>query len=376
MIYFDNNATTKIDDEVLEAMMPFLKENYGNASSKLHSLGWIAEEAVEAARQQIADLINSDSQEIIFTSGATESLNIAIQGLYRELGKTKNEIIVCKTEHSAVLESCNYLTEQGIIKHDLNVNREGLIDIDELKKLINKNTLFVAIMLANNETGAINNAEEISKVVHAFDSFFICDATQAIGKINVDVQELGIDLMPISAHKFYGPKGVGALYMRRKNPRVTLQALSFGGGHEKALRPGTLNVAGIVGMGKAAQLAQQNLWNYAAHTSHLRTRLEHHFQYKFGTDVYINGSIKNRLPNTTNILFVNKKASELLAKLPLLAANTGSACASAISKPSHVLTAMGLTESEAYSSIRFSFGKYNTVEEVEEVAVMFEKILS
>lgn len=375
MIYIDNNATTKIDAEVLEVMMPFLKENYGNASSKSHSLGWIAEEAVENSRQQIADLINADSQEIIFTSGATESLNIAIQGLYRELGKTKNEIIVCTTEHNAVLETCNHLSEQGIIQHQLNVNREGLIDIDELKKLINKNTLFVAVMLANNETGVINNAEEISKVVHAFDSFFMCDATQAIGKINVDVQELGIDLMPLSAHKFYGPKGIGALYIRRKNPRVTLHPLSFGGGHEKLLRPGTLNVASIVGMGKAAQLAQQNLWNYAALTSHLRTRLEHHFQYKFGTNVYINGSIKNRLPNTTNILFVDKKATEILSQLPFIAASTGSACASAISKPSHVLTAMRLSESEAYGSIRFSFGKYNSVEEVEEVALMFEKIL-
>jgi len=375
MTYFDNNSTTRIDDEVLITMLPFLKENYGNASAKNHSLGWIADDAIENSRKQVANLINCIPQEIIFTSGATESINIALQGLFKVLGKTKNEIIVCNTEHSAVLETCNYLEETGVIKHTLNVNRNGIIDIDKLKQLINSKTLFVAIMLANNETGVINDIKSISKIIHEYDSFLVCDATQAIGKIDVDVEELGIDLMPISAHKFYGPKGTGALYIRRKNPRVKLTAINFGGGHENNLRSGTLNVAGIVGMGKAAEMAKQNLWDYGLHTSHLRTRFEHHFEFKFGTKIHINGSIKNRLPNTTNILISNFKATELLSKIPDLAASTGSSCSSAVVKPSHVLIAMGLTSEESYSSIRFSFGKYNTVDEVESIVSNFEKLL-
>jgi len=373
MIYLDNNSTTQIDAEVLESMMPYLTNNYGNASSANHSLGWVASDAVDNARKQVAQLINADEQEITFTAGATESLNMAIQGLCRVPKNLKKEIIVCVAEHSAVLETCNYLKELGFVVHYLPVGFDGIIDLNELKKLMNKSILFVAIMLANNETGTINDVQKIAEIVHEYEGIFMCDATQAIGKIDVDVQYLGIDILPISAHKINGPKGVGALYLRRKNPRVTIAPLQFGGGQENGLRPGTSNVASIVGLGKAAELAAKNLWNYGSHTSVLRTMLEQHFEYKFG--VHINGSLKHRLPNTSNILFDNKKATELLSKMPLLAASTGSACGSAIAKPSHVLMAMGLTETQAYASIRFSLGKYTTQTDIENTVAMFVKAM-
>jgi len=373
MIYLDNNSTTTVDPLVLEKMLPFFTNHFGNASSKTHSAGWLAAEAVEIARQQIASLIACEKDEIIFTSGATESINIGLQGLFREFGNNRNKIISSPTEHKAILDVLNYLKTIGAQIEYVDVNGEGEIDLDSLKNLVDKNTLAVSIMAANNETGTLQNLSLISEISHSVGAYFFCDATQAIGKMRVDVNEMGIDLMPISAHKFYGPKGVGALFIRRKNPRVNLKPIYFGGGQENELRPGTLNVAGIVGMGAAAELAEKEWWPNSIVISKLRTFLEQSFEFEFG--VKINGSIKNRLCNTTNICFNGLKADELISKLPLIAMSIGSACTSALAQPSHVLKAMGKSEKEILSSIRFSVGKFNTQEEIDEVVKSFKKAL-
>lgn len=373
MIYLDNNATTKLDENVLNKMLPFLREHYGNASSKTHSAGWIAAEAVEIARQQVASLIGSEKDEIIFTSGATESINIALQGLFKKHGKSKNKIISSPTEHKVLLEVLENLKTQGAQIHLIQVDGNGEIDYDLLKSLVDENTLAVSIMAANNETGTLQNLNLISEITHSAGSYFFCDASQAIGKMRVDVNEMGIDLMAISAHKFYGPKGVGALYVRRKNPRVALEPIFFGGGQENGLRPGTLNVPGFIGLGAAAEISKNEWWENSIKLSKLRTFLEQSFEFEFG--VKINGSIKNRLSNTTNICFNDFKADEVISKLPQIAMATGSACTSAFAQPSHVLKAMGKSDTEIYSSIRFSLGKYNTQEEIEEVVRCFKKVI-
>ncbi|HET6993189.1 MAG TPA: cysteine desulfurase family protein, partial [Bacteroidia bacterium] len=347
---------------VLETMLPFFSRHFGNASSKTHSFGWIAAQAIDEAREKVAALINAEAQEIIFTSGSTEAINLALKGVFSVYQSKGRHIITAQTEHKAVLDTCHFLSENGAEITFLPVDREGMIDPDTLKKNIRPDTILVAVMLANNETGTIQDIQKLSSVTHENNSIFFCDTTQASGKMKVDVQEMGIDLCCISAHKMYGPKGAGALYVRRKNPRVSLVPLLHGGGHERGLRSGTLNVPGIVGLGKAAELASEEWWDNAQKMSVLRSK----FEWKLTSldDVFVNGSIRNRLPNTCNISIGGLKADQLISKLPLLAFSTGSACTSAIPEPSHVLKAMGLSEEQAYSSIRISLGKDSTEEEV------------
>lgn len=373
-VYLDYNSTTPADPRVLEAMLPYFSEKFGNAASKTHSFGWVAEAAVEKAREQVAKLIGATPHEIIFTSGATESINLAIKGvweMYSDVmspsgggeGGGRNHIVTVSTEHKAVLDTCKYLETKGAQVTYLPVNHEGLIDIQQLQNAITPSTILVCVMFANNETGVIQPVNEIAQIVHEKGCIFMTDATQAAGKINVDVESDGIDLLCMSSHKLYGPKGSGALFVRRKNPRVNLSPLIHGGGHERGLRSGTLNVPAIVGFGKACEIAQHEVWDDAQRISQLRTLLEQSF-IDIG-NVFVNGSIKNRLPNVANLSFSRIKADELIAQLKDIAVSTGSACTSAIPEPSHVLKAMGFSDEHAYSSVRFSLGRYTTKEEID-----------
>ncbi len=364
-IYLDYNATTPVDKRVLETMLPYFTENFGNASSRTHAFGWIADDAIKTSRKQVADLINCVEQEIIFTSGATESINLAIKGVWDNYKTKGKHIITLKTEHKAVLDTCKALEKKGAEITYLSVGRDGLIDLQEFKNALTPQTILVAVMYANNETGVIQPIQEIAKLTHTNNSILFCDATQVIGKININVEEEHIDLMCLSGHKFYGPKGVGALYVRRKNPRVTLFPQMHGGGHERGLRSGTLNVTGIVGLGKACEIAKEEMWDDAGRISKLRTRLEQVLGEL--PNVFINGSVKNRLFNTTNICFSGMRSEKLIHKIPTVAVAMGSACAAAIAEPSHVLKAMGLSDDDSFSSIRFSLGKYTTIEEINEV---------
>lgn len=368
-VYLDYNATTPVDRRVLETMLPYFSEKFGNASSRTHSFGWIAEDAVETARQQVANLINCLDQEIVFTSGATEAINLALKGVWDNYQIKGKHIITAKTEHKAVLDTCSALEKKGAKITYLDVDREGIIDLDGLKKALNAQTIVVAIMYANNETGVLQPISEIANLVHANNSILFCDATQAVGKINIDVQDEHIDIMCLSAHKFYGPKGVGALFVRRKDPRVSLFPQIDGGGHERGLRSGTLNVTGIVGLGKAAEVAKLEMWENAAKISGLRTRLEQLLCEL--PDVFINGSTKNRLYTTTNICFQGMRSEELIKRIPNIAVALGSACTSAIAEPSHVLKAMGLSNEDSYSSIRFSLGKDTTESDIKETIEQF-----
>lgn len=357
-------------------MLPYFSERFGNASSKSHSFGWTAAQVVDNARAQVASLLNAEAQEIIFTSGSTEAINLALKGVFSIYQTKGKHIITAQTEHKAVIDTCKYLETLGANITFLPVDREGNVDPEDLKKNILPTTILVAIMLANNETGTIQPIQKLAEITHANNSIFFCDATQAFGKIQVDVQDLGIDLCCISAHKMYGPKGAGALFVRRKNPRVNLTPLIHGGGHERGLRSGTLNVPAIVGLGLAAEIAGKDWWENAGKMSILRSK----FEWKLTelNDVFVNGNIRNRLPNTCNISIGGIKADELIAKLPLLAFSTGSACTSALPEPSHVLKAMGLTEAQAYSSIRISLGKDTTEEEVlkaaNDICIQIEKL--
>lgn len=367
-IYLDFNATTPVDPQVLEFMMPFFSEHFANASSKTHFEGRQAGETVEIARNQVASFLGAEPSEIIFTSGATESINLAIRGVAEAYKSKGRHIITWETEHKAVLDTCNFLEQSGYIITKLPVDREGLPDLELFKQALTEKTILVAVMLANNETGVIMPVNEISRISHAHGSLVFCDATQAAGKLRIDVNETCADLLSISAHKMYGPKGTGALFVRRKNPRVVIQPLIFGGGHENGMRAGTYNVPGIAGMGKACEVTAAGLWEDASRTSKLRTLLE-----QVITDNglgYVNGSIRNRIPNTTNVCFPGIKASSLISSLPQIALATGSACTSALPSPSHVLRAMGLTESEAHASVRLSVGRITTLEEVNIAAEM------
>jgi cysteine desulfurase len=373
MVYLDYNATTPVDERVLAEMLPFFTEHFGNASSSTHPLGWYAQGAVEKARQQVADFIGAENSEIVFTSGATEAINMALKGVF-EAYKTKgNHIITCKTEHKAVFDTCAYLEEKGAIVTYLNVDQEGRIDLDELKESFTPKTILVAIMAANNETGVLQDLEKISEITHRNESIFFSDTTQMAGKLPIAVNEMGLDLCCISAHKLYGPKGVGALYIRRKNPRVNLIPLFHGGGHEHHKRSGTLNVTGVVGLGKACEIAQNEYWDNNMHISKVRGHLEH--QLLEIPDLRINGSTRYRLYNTSNIYFpLLKDGSNLFSKIKnQYAVSLGSACNSTNAEPSHVLIAMGLEKEESQSCIRFSFGKKSQKEEVEKLA---ELILS
>jgi cysteine desulfurase len=375
-IYLDYNSTTPVDKRVLEVMLPCFTENFGNAASKTHAFGWVADELVKKSRKQVADFLNAEESEIIFTSGATEAINLAIKGVAEAYVSKGNHIVTFATEHKAVLDSCSHLSRLGKEITILPVNKEGVADLAELGKAIRPDTILVCAMLANNETGLIHPISEIAQIVHAKSSLLFTDATQACGKIPVDVNELHADLLCFSGHKMYGPKGIGALYIRRKNPRVTLIGQSDGGGHERNLRSGTLNVPGIAGLGESCLLAAKNLWEESSRISFLRTKFEQTLTDAGG--VYINGSVKNRLPNTSNLLFKGIKAEKLIKHFPVLAFATGSACSSALPEPSHVLLAMGLTEEDAFSSIRISIGRFTTELEIETTAAMlmdFKKLI-
>lgn len=372
--YFDNNATTRIDDRVLDSMLPFLKEEFGNAASSTHHYGWVAKQAVDEARKKIASYIHAEESEIIFTSGATEAINLAIIGVFEIYKNKGNHIVTVKTEHKAVLDTCQALEKKGAQVTYLDVDAEGIVDLQQLKSALTDQTVLVAVMLANNETGVIQPIEEIAEIVHAAKSIFLCDATQAGGKINIDVQELGADLLCLSAHKMYGPKGIGALFVRRKNPRVVLGPLIHGGGHERGLRSGTLNIPAIAGFGKACEIATAETWDNNTEVSKLRAYLEHQLLDIRG--VRINGSTRYRLYNTSNICFSGHKASELVSQWNRnFAVALGSACTSAEAQPSHVLAAMGLNEADSYASVRFSFGKYNTMEEVQKAVEIIKSAL-
>lgn len=362
-MYFDHNSTTPVDPQVLDAMLPFFSLKFGNASSSTHAYGWTASAAVEKAREQVAALIGAEPVEIVFTSGATESLNLAIRGAMAAYAEKGRHIVVCATEHKAVLDTALDLEKQGAEVSMLGVDREGRIDLQELESLLRMDTLLVAVMMANNETGVLQDSEAIGALARSKQVLHLCDTTQAAGKMRIDVNDQRIDLCTLSAHKLHGPKGCGALYVRRKRPRVTLLPECTGGGHERGLRAGTLNVPGIVGLGEACRLAGERLWDYALHTSRWRTFFEQMIcvEHKLGR---INGSTRYRLPNTTNITFHQTQTSKLMTALPDMAFSAGSACSSALDLPSHVLNAMGLTLEEIRSSARFSFGIHTTEEEV------------
>ncbi len=367
-IYLDYNSTTPVDPVVLDAMLPYFSEQFANASSRSHIQGRIIGDKIEDCRKTVAGFLGCESSEIIFTGGATEAINLGIKGVASTYKNKGNHIITWQTEHKAVLDVCAKLSDSGFEITLLPVDREGLPDLELYRKTIRKETILTVMMLANNETGVIHPVREISEICHYNNSLLFCDATQGPGKMQVNVNDLGADLLCISAHKMYGPKGTGALFIRRKNPRVTLVPLIDGGGHENGLRSGTLNVPGIVGMAKACEIAAAGYWETTAEVSKLRTLLEQ--QLTTNGIGYVNGAIKNRLPNTTNILFPGIRADKLLLKLPGIAASTGSACSSALPSPSHVLIAMGLNEDEAFGSVRFSLGKYTTREQILSIAAM------
>ena len=366
-IYMDNHATTPMDPRVLEEMLPYFMEKFGNAASRNHSFGWAAEEGVETARERIAKLIGATTKEIIFTSGATESDNLAIKGvaeMYKEKG---NHIITAVTEHKAVLDTCKRLEKYGFRVTYLPVQKDGLVDLEDLKRAMDEKTILVTIMFANNEIGVLQPVAEIGKLCHERGVIFHTDATQAIGKVPVDVNKLNIDLASISAHKMYGPKGVGALYVRRKNPRVQLSALIDGGGHERGMRSGTLNVPGIVGLGKACAIASEEMPKEACHLAGLRNRLRHRIMDRLD-ECYINGSMENRLPGNLNISFAYVEGESLLMGINDIAVSSGSACTSATLEPSYVLKALGAGDDLAHSSIRFGIGRFNTEAEIDYVA--------
>lgn len=364
IIYLDYNSTTPVDPRVLETMLPWFTEKFGNAASRSHAYGWEAEEAVAIAREQIAKLIGSVKEEIVFTSGATESINLAIKGVAEAYASKGNHIITCVTEHKAVLDTCAALEKKGIAVTYLTVNEKGMIDLNELQKAITPSTILIALMYANNETGVIHPVKEIGAVAKEKKVLFFCDATQAVGKIPVDVLNDDIDLMAFSSHKIYGPKGVGALYMRRKNPRATIKVQIDGGGHERNMRSGTLNVPGIVGFGKATELARLEMEPRQKKLQLLRDKLENSLLKK--GSVKINGNSADRLPSTSNLCFTGISGTNLLTAVSKkIAVSSGSACTSASTDPSHVLHAMGLTAEEAGNSIRFSLGIMTTEEEID-----------
>ncbi|HLH10160.1 MAG TPA: IscS subfamily cysteine desulfurase [Terriglobales bacterium] len=365
-IYMDNHATTPLDPRVLEAMMPYLTTEFGNAASRNHQFGWVAEEGVERARDQVAKLIGATAKEIIFTSGATESDNLAIKGvaeMYREKG---NHIITAVTEHKAVLDTCKRLEKYGFRVTYLPVQKDGLIDLEDLKRAIDDKTILVTIMAANNEIGVLQPIREIGKICRERGVLFHTDAVQAVGKIPVDVNKDNIDIASISGHKIYGPKGVGALYVRRKNPRVQLAAQIDGGGHERGMRSGTLNVPGIVGLGAACEIAMKDMPEETKKLQGLRDRLKDKIMNNLD-EVYINGSWEHRLPHNLNISFAYVEGESLLMGINDIAVSSGSACTSATLEPSYVLKALGTGDDLAHSSIRFGIGRFNTEAEVDYV---------
>ena len=366
-IYMDNHATTRTDPRVIEEMLPYFTEYFGNAASRNHEFGWVAEQAVEQARERIAKLIGATTKEIIFTSGATESDNLAIKGvaeMYREKG---NHIITQATEHKAVLDTCKRLEKYGYRVTYLPVQKDGRIDLDDLKRAMDDKTILVTIMTANNEIGVLQPIREIGALCHERGVLFHTDAVQAIGKVPFNVIQDNVDLASITAHKLYGPKGVGALYVRRKSPRVQLVAQIDGGGHERGMRSGTLNVPGIAGLGKACALATEGMAEEAKKLGGLRDRLKDKIMGQLD-EVYINGSVEHRLPGNLNISFAYVEGESLLMGINDIAVSSGSACTSATLEPSYVLKALGAGDDLAHSSIRFGIGRFNTEAEVDYVA--------
>ena len=363
-IYMDYHATTPVDPRVLEAMLPYFTEDFGNPASRNHAFGWLAEEAVDKGRKQVADLIGAKPKEIIFTSGATEANNLAIKGvveMYREKG---NHVITCVTEHKAVIDTCKKLEKQGGRVTYLPVQKDGRIDLDELRAAITDKTILITIMTANNEIGVLQPVAEIGAIAKEKGILFHTDAVQAVGKVPFDVNQVKADLVSLSAHKMYGPKGVGALYVRRRNPRVLLAEQISGGGHERGMRSGTLNVPGIVGLGKAAEICQADMVSDTARLLALRERLNEKFHQNLD-EIYINGSMEHRLPHNLNISFAYVEGESLLMGIADVAVSSGSACTSASLEPSYVLKALGAGDDLTHSSIRFGLGRWSTEEEVD-----------
>jgi cysteine desulfurase len=362
-IFMDNHSTTPMDPRVLEVMVPYFLEKFGNAASRNHSFGWEAEEACEKARQQIARLIHADPKEIIFTSGATESNNLALKGvaeIYREKG---DHVITCMTEHRSVLDTAKRLEKMGLKVSYLPVDKYGMVSPDDVRNAITDKTILISIMLANNEIGTIHPVAEIGKIAKEKGVLFHCDATQGVGKIPVDVQALGIDLMSFTAHKIYGPKGVGALYIRKKAPRVRLAPMIDGGGHERGMRSGTLPVPLIVGFGMACEICQEVMPEESKRLAALRDKLQYGLLNSF-EEVYLNGHPTQRLPNNLNVSFAYVEGESVLMGLKEIALSSGSACTSSTLEPSYVMRALGVGSDLAHSSIRFGLGRFNTEEEV------------
>jgi cysteine desulfurase len=371
-IYMDYHATTPVDPRVLEAMLPYFTQQFGNAASRNHSFGWEAEEAVEKARKQVADLIGASAKEVIFTSGATESNNLAIKGvaeMYREKG---NHIITCVTEHKAVIDTCKKLEKQGARVTYLPVQKDGRISLDELRDAITSKTILITLMTANNEIGVLQPIAEIGAIAKEKGILFHTDGVQAAGKIPVNVNDLKVDLLSLSGHKMYGPKGVGALYVRRRSPRVLLSEQISGGGHERGMRSGTLNVPGIVGVGKAADLAKNEMATESERLRQMRDYLNEQLHRNLD-ELYINGSMEHRLPHNLNVSFAYVEGESLLMGINDVAVSSGSACTSASLEPSYVLKALGAGDDLAHSSIRFGLGRWTTKEEVDYVV---EKLTS
>lgn len=363
-VYLDNNATTPCDPEVVEVMLPYFTKNFGNAASRSHSFGWQADAAVELAREQVAALIGAEPKEIVFTSGATEADNLALKGVCEMYSSKGNHIITCNIEHRAVLDTCRHLEKMGAEVTYLNVKPDGLVDLHELEAAIRPTTILLSIMYANNETGTIMPVEEIGRIAKKYGVLFFSDATQAAGKIPVNVNKDGIDLMAFASHKMYGPKGVGALYVRRRNPRVKLTAQMDGGGHEKGMRSGTLNVPGIVGFGKACELCLNKMQEEADRLHKLRDKLENGLLQL--EETYVNGSREHRLPHVSNLSFKYVESEGLMMGLNKeIALSSGSACTSASLEPSYVLKALGLGDDLAHSSLRFGLGRFTTEEEID-----------
>ncbi|GAA4333860.1 IscS subfamily cysteine desulfurase [Mucilaginibacter gynuensis] len=362
-IYLDNNATTPMDPRVLEAMIPYFTQKFGNAASRNHHFGWVAEEAVDYAREQVAKLIGASEKEIIFTSGATESDNLAIKGVFEMYKDKGNHIITAVTEHKAILDACKHVEKLGGKVTYLPVKEDGLVDLEVLEQSMTSETILVSIMYGNNEIGVIQPIKEIAAIAHKHGALFMTDATQAVGKIPVDVNADGIDLLALSAHKMYGPKGIGALYVRRKGPRVKVTAQMDGGGHERGMRSGTLNVPGIVGLGKACEIALQEMDAEALRLSSLRDKLESSLTVL--EESYVNGNVNHRLPHVANISFKYVEGEGLMMAMKDLAVSSGSACTSASLEPSYVLKSLGLSDDLAHSSIRFGLGRFTTEEEVD-----------
>jgi cysteine desulfurase len=370
IIYLDHNATTPVAEEVLEAMMPFFRQIYGNAASSAHPLGRRANDAVDKARQAVAAMLNCHEQEVTFTSGATEGINTALKGIFWRYATKGKHFVSLPTEHKAVLDTLQWLKKQGAEVTLLPVDHQGYPALEELRDNIRPDTIAVVMMAANNETGLLLPMNTIADVVHEKGALLVCDATQAVGKISTDVQAMGVDVLLLSAHKMYGPKGVGAMYLRRRGPRVSIEPLLHGGGHERGIRSGTLNVPGIVALGKCAELSNQWLQEYNTRIRQLRDNCWHFLQSDLGA--LQNGSQHQSLPNTLNFRIPGIKASRVISKLHgRVALSTGSACSSAQAEPSHVLLAMGLSKQQANESLRVSWGLQNTMQELEQLKKAF-----